>query len=245
MTQNTHDSLDEIVTNARTCAGPCEGCPATTDTRADGEPRSKGVNPGLGNYDADVMFVTIEPSPAHGKLIDWDAYDWDGYNERYYDRLLHRWDSGRAIREIIAPIDGVTTDDVWVADSIKCPPKSGQDDQARSEEFAHCRRYLAREIEEIDPEIIVALGNKPATRTLDVLDGPSVHMGTASHAGRRFDTHPELLISTSWPHGWLFDRSPDRYWGGEWVESQPELQNRSWESYLEIVRASLEAGLTS
>lgn len=236
-------SLDEIVENARTGTGPCAGCPATTETRSDGEPRSMGVNPGLGQYDADVMFVTIEPSPAHGKLIDWEAYDWDTYNDRYYDRLLRQWDSGRAIREIIAPIESLTTDDVWVADSIKCPPKTGEDDQTRSVEWTHCREYLRREIADVAPELVIALGNKPATRTLEVLDGPAVKMGTASQAGRRFETDPPLLISTSWPHGWLFDRSPDRYWGGDWVDSQPELQNRSWDSYLQIVRASLQAGL--
>ena len=245
MTQNTGTWLDEIVMNARTSKGPCDGCPATVDTRTDGKPRSEGVNPGLGHYDAEVMFVTIEPSPAHGKIIDWDAYDWEDYNDQYYDRLLYEWDSGHAIRKIIAPIDGITTEDVWEADSIKCPPKTGNDDQARPKEFDHCRRYLAHEIEEIDPQVIVALGNKPATRTLEVLGGPAVHMGTASNAGRRFDTNPQLLISTSWSHGWLFDRSPSRFWGGEWVESQPELRNRSWNSYLEIIQASLDTALTN
>lgn len=239
------DSLDEIVTNARTGNGPCEGCPATREDRTDGQPRSGGVNPGLGHYDAEVVFVTIEPSPPHGKAIDWDAYDWTGYNDRYYKPLLEHWDSGEAVREIIAPIAGVTTSDVWVADSIKCPPATGQDDQKRAAEFAHCRGYLARELEEVNPEIVVALGNRPATRTLKVLDGPSVQMGTASQTGRRFATKPPLLISTSWSHGWLFDRSPDRYWGGDWVASQPELQDTTWNSYLEIVQKSLDAHINA
>lgn len=232
-------SLDEIVANARAGTGPCEGCPATCEERADGRSRSEGVNPGLGNYDARVIFVTIEPSPSHGRAIDWDAYDWAGYNDRYYERLLDHWDSGAAVREIIAPVDGVTTSDVWVADSVKCPPPEGEDDKPRSEEFDHCRGYLDREIEEVGPEIVVALGNRPARRTLDVLDGPSVNMGTASHAGRRFPTDPPLLISTSWSYGW-FDRSPDQYWGGDWVELQPELQDTAWNSYLDIVQTSLD-----
>jgi len=165
-------SLNEIVANARTGTGPCNGCPATHETREDGHSRSEGVNPGLGHYDADVMFVTIEPSPPHGKVIDWETYDWTGYNDRYYDLLLENWDSGEAVREIIAPVDSVTTSDVWVADSIKCPPLSGEDDQKRTDEFEHCRGYLGREIEEVDPRVVVALGNRPATRTLDMLDGP-------------------------------------------------------------------------
>ena len=85
---NTTNSLDEIVANARAEKGSCRGCPAACENRDDGEFRSEGVNPGLGNYDAQVMFVTIEPSPAHGKAIDWDAYDWARYNDRYYERLL-------------------------------------------------------------------------------------------------------------------------------------------------------------
>lgn len=68
--------LDNIVTNATNCEGACQGCPATQSLREDGTPRSHGVNPGLGHSDAQVMFVTIEPSPAHGKLLNWDAYDW-------------------------------------------------------------------------------------------------------------------------------------------------------------------------
>lgn len=70
------DFLDEIVANARTENGPCVGCPATSESREDGRPGSVGVNPGLGHYDADVMFVTVEPSPSHGEALDWDAYDW-------------------------------------------------------------------------------------------------------------------------------------------------------------------------
>ena len=132
-----------------------------------------------------------------------------------------------------------------MADSVKCPPPTGEDDQKRSEEFAHCRDYLVREIEEVDPEIVVALGNRPATRTLDVLNGPAVDMGTASHAGRRFATDPPLLISTSWPYGWLFERSPDQYWGGDWVELQPELRDATWDSYLEIVQTSLDTFLNA
>ena len=236
---------DEIVCNARAGNGACEGCPATTETRIDGHALSEGINPGLGHYDASVLFVTIEPSPDHGNVIQWDVYDGTTYNDRYYDRLLDNWDSGEAVREIIRPLDSVTTSDVWVADSIKCPPKEGEDDQPRIEEFAHCRSYLSQELTAVDPDVIVALGNKPASRTLDVLNGPTVKMGTAKYAGRRFDTDPPLVISTSWSYGWLFDRSPETFWGGNWVESHPDLQRESWNSYLDIVQTSLETAISN
>lgn len=232
--------FDEIVQNAGSGTGKCAGCPAAETTRADGESLSEGVNPGLGHIDATVMFVTIEPSPAHGESIDWSAYDWRGYNDRYYERLITSWDSGKAIQRIIDPIGRISVEDVWVADTVKCPPRRNEDDQARAEEFDHCRDYLWREIETIAPEVIVGLGNRSVTRTLRVLNGPSVSMGTATYAGRRFDTDPPLVVSPSWSHGWLFDRSPKTHWGGGWVNEQQELQGREWPTYLEIVQTALQ-----
>jgi hypothetical protein len=127
------------------------------------------VNPGFGCRDARVVFVTIEPSAVHGKLIEWDAYDWETYNDRYYDRLLKHWDSGEAVQNIIRPLNKVITSDVRVADPIKCPPKEGQDGESRPSEFEHCRSHLRQEIEAIDPDVVVALRNKSATRILEFL----------------------------------------------------------------------------
>lgn len=241
-----NDLLDGIVANAASGSGPCEGCPATCCLREDGTPRSEGVNPGLGHYDAEVMFVTIEPSPSHGRIINWSAYDWEEYNDRFYEKkLLDKWDSGEAVREIIAPIEKITTDDIWVADSIKCPPPEDDDNEVRSEEFEHCQDYLFHEVKEVNPEVLVALGNLPATRTLDVLDSlhmlanPSKGVKAAKQAGRRFDTNPPLIVSTSWSYGWLFDRSIYPTWGDGWIDSHPELRDTTWKSYLEIVQSSL------
>lgn len=234
--------LDEIVASARCGSGFCDGCPAATTQRADGNSLSEGVNPGLGSVDAEVMFITIEPSPAHGKVIDWDEYDWEGYNQRYYQKLL-AWDSGEAMKSIIEPIEEVTTDDIWFGDSVKCPPREGEDNEVREEEFDHCRQHLENEIHHVDPEVIVAIGNRGASRTLEFLGGPSVRFGVSTQAGRRFDTNPTMLVAPSWSHGWLFDYSVKDNWGDGWVEDFPELSNESWESYLEIVQASLEVEL--
>jgi uracil-DNA glycosylase len=231
--------FDEIIQNARSGTGACTGCPATSTTRADGESLSEGVNPGLGHRDASVMFVTIEPSPAHGESIKWDAYDWAGYNNHYYEQLVDSWSSGEAIQSIIDPIEKTSIEDVWVADSVKCPPRRNEDDQARSEEFSHCQQYLWSEIRTVDPEVIVGLGNRAVTRTLDVLDGPRVKMGTATYAGRRFNTDPPLVVSPSWSYGWLFDRTPQDHWGGDWMNKQQELQGKEWSSYLHIVQTAL------
>ena len=64
--------LDKIVENARSGTGTCAGCPATNAMQTDGESLSESVNPGLGHTDATLVFVTIEPSPAHGETINWN-----------------------------------------------------------------------------------------------------------------------------------------------------------------------------
>lgn len=61
--------------------------------------------------------------------IDRDSCDWAEYNDRHSERLLDRWDSGEAVREIIAPVGGVTTGDVCIADSVTCPRPSGEVDE--------------------------------------------------------------------------------------------------------------------
>lgn len=83
------NSRDEIVASARAEEGPCRGCPAACVNRDDGEFRSEGVDPGLGNYDAQVMFVRLfDRSPDQYWGGDWvqlqpelrDA-TWDSYLE--------------------------------------------------------------------------------------------------------------------------------------------------------------------
>lgn len=91
----------------------------------------------------------------------------------------------------------------------------------------------------------MTLGNRAGRRTLDVLDGPDVHLGSATRAGRRLETDPPVLVAPSWSHGWLFDRSIHENWGRGWLDDFPELRDEDWDSYIDLVRASLQSHLAT
>jgi uracil-DNA glycosylase family 4 len=183
-------SLDEIVHNALRGRGPCEGCPAHETGN------SRRVNPGLGVYDADVMFVTEEPK----HFVDWDAHEnWAAWNEQFM-RGFPEADGGTYIRSLLNPLN-VSIQDVWIADSVKCPTIDHKGIGARSvstgEAFDHCRSYLDREIRDVAPNLVVTLGNEASERTLGVFGEPE-RIHTKSDAGRVFETRPPVVVSPHW-----------------------------------------------
>lgn len=109
------DSPDRIVINARTGLGPCAGCRTHTDTGG------QFVSPGLINYDANLIILTMDPSHS----IDWDQYtDWTEYNATVAEQFKHDWRGGTAIQTLLAGIPGITIDDIWLGDAVKCPVKN-------------------------------------------------------------------------------------------------------------------------
>ena len=66
---------------------------------------------------------------------------------------------------------GWTRDRVYIANVVKCRPPGNRDPQ--EDEMAACAPYLERQIELIEPRVLVALG-KPASRRLT---GSSKPMG--------------------------------------------------------------------
>lgn len=195
-------TLNQIVKNAQHGCGSCAGCPVQQETQG------QNVNPGLLNYDAEVMFLTLDPSHA----IEWDSYEsWDEYNQDYRHRFAS-WRGGRKIRQIVASA-GLTLEDVWIGDSIKCPVENSLNEfESQStvrRAFDHCSEYLVNEVEQVDPAVIVTLGAEPAQRLLptvfDVEIGP-LKPGTRD-CSKIIRTTPPVVISPHWSHGWL-DRSP-------------------------------------
>lgn len=229
---NMTEFLDRIVKNGVHGEGPCAACPA----HADG--RSQRVHPGLGNPEAELVFVTIEPSTDHTELIDWSEYErWQEYNEEFASRA-RTWDSGQAIERILAPLDSYSFEDVWMCDSIKCSP-NGSSDENRPAEFECCADYLEEEFSVVDPAVIVALGRLPTKRSLSVLDTDISSLSVRNNAGRILDTDPPLLVSTSWSHNHLDWPLPES-WGEGWIESHDHLDGFSTGKVIDVVRASLE-----
>jgi uracil-DNA glycosylase len=121
---------EELVALYREASG-CLRCPLH-------ESRTKVVF-GSGNADAELMFVGEAP----GQQEDLQGLPFVGRAGKLLDQL---------IEEI-----GLTREDVFVANTLKCRPPGNRDPQP--EEIDTCRPYLHRQVELIEPRLICTLGN--------------------------------------------------------------------------------------
>jgi len=107
----------------------------------------KNAVPGEGNTSAHIMFVGEGPGA-----------DEDEQGRPFVGR------SGQLLDKIITAC-GLKRQDVWIGNIIKCRPPENRD--PKPEEIIACIPYLQRQIELINPEIIVALGAHAAKTLLD------------------------------------------------------------------------------
>jgi len=108
------------------------------------ETRTNAV-PGEGNASAGIMFIGEAPGA-----------DEDAKGRPFVGR------AGQLLDRIITAM-GLTRQDVFIGNILKCRPPGNRD--PRPEEVISCLPFLERQIEVIQPEIIVALGAH-AARTL-------------------------------------------------------------------------------
>lgn len=101
---------------------------------------------GAGNPNADLMFIGEGP----GAEEDRQGLPFVGA-------------AGGLLTRIIEAID-LSRDDVYIANIVKCRPPGNRD--PKPEEVAACRGYLERQIELVQPKIIVALGRVAAQSLL-------------------------------------------------------------------------------
>jgi uracil-DNA glycosylase family 4 len=111
-----------------------------------GSSRTNAV-PGEGNPNARIVFVGEGPGA-----------DEDAQGRPFVGR------SGQLLDKIIAAM-GLKRSDVFICNVIKCRPPDNRD--PRPEEIISCMPYLQRQIELINPEIIVALGAHAARSLLN------------------------------------------------------------------------------
>ena len=109
-----------------------------------GSSRTNAV-PGEGNPDARIMFVGEAPGA-----------DEDAQGRPFVGR------AGQLLDKIITAC-GLKRSDVFIGNILKCRPPGNRD--PRADEIISCLPYLQRQIEIIEPEILVALGAH-AARTL-------------------------------------------------------------------------------
>jgi DNA polymerase len=128
---------------------------------------------GVGNPGADLMFVGEAPGA-----------DEDQQGVPFVGR------AGQLLTKIIEAI-GLTRDDVYIANVIKCrPPQNRNPEQ---DEVDTCEPFLFRQIDTIKPKVIVALGTFAARTLLRTLDPIS------RLRGRVYDYRGAKLIPTFHP----------------------------------------------
>jgi DNA polymerase len=137
---------------------------------------------GVGNPSADLMFVGEAP----GGEEDVQGIPFVGR-------------AGQLLTKIIEAI-GLTRDQVYIANVIKCRPPENRNPEP--DEVETCEPFLFQQIDRIKPKVIVALGTFAAKALLKTQDPIS------RLRGRTFDYRGARLLPTFHPAFLL--RSPDR-----------------------------------
>jgi uracil-DNA glycosylase family 4 len=119
----------------------------------------------VGDPSADLMFVGEGP-----------GQDEDLKGEPFVGR------SGQLLDRVVQEELGMSRDRVYIANCVKCRPPGNRD--PHPEEVASCRHFLERQIELVDPRVIVALGNFAARLLLDSAQGIKHLRGRAYPFGR-------------------------------------------------------------
>lgn len=123
-------SSEEILAEIASEVSVCEKCRLCKG-------RKRAV-PGEGNPQAKIMFIGEGP----------------GYNEDQQGRPFVG-PAGRLLEEALASIN-LKRSDVFITNVVKCRPPENRD--PNPDEITACNEYLDRQIEALDPQVIVTLG---------------------------------------------------------------------------------------
>jgi DNA polymerase len=115
---------------------------------------------GMGNPAARLMFVGEGP----GVEEDRQGLPFVGRSGKLLDRLL--------LEEL-----GITRDQVYIANVVKCRPPDNRD--PKPDEIDACRPYLTEQLDLIRPAVVVSLGRYAAQWLLDTTDGITKLRGRA------------------------------------------------------------------
>jgi len=142
-TEEKQAALNEIAEKIAVCR-KCKLCEQRTNTV-----------PGVGNPDADVLFVGEGP----GKDEDLQGEPFVGAAGKFLNQMLESIGWSRA--------------DVFIANVVKCRPPNNRDPEPG--EVETCWDYLSRQVEIISPKLIVTLGRHSMNRFLPGLKISEAH----------------------------------------------------------------------
>jgi len=107
---------------------------------------------GVGNPNADLMFVGEAPGREE-----------DLKGEPFVGR------AGKLLDQLVLEEMGLTRDSFYVGNVLKCRPPGNRD--PKPEEIESCRPYLEKQVELINPRVIVTLGNFATKLLLNTTQG--------------------------------------------------------------------------
>jgi uracil-DNA glycosylase family 4 len=134
---------------------------------------------GVGNRQASLMIVGEAP-----------GYHEDRQGEPFVGR------AGQLLTAMLASI-GLSRERVFIANVLKCRPPNNRDPQAA--EVAECKSYLNRQIELVQPRLLLAVGRFAAHCLLDSTQALSRLRNQTHHYGERqtpliVSYHPAYLL---------------------------------------------------
>jgi len=157
--------------------------------------------PGFGDPKARLLVVGLAPG-AHGSNRTGRQFTGDGSGGFLYP-ALHR--AGFANQpHSSARGDGLTLHDMYISACARCVPP---DNKPSTEELNNCQPFLERELEIIQPKVIVALGRVAFDRIVRIYS-TSVHSlrstvefshGAVCDLPSSFISHPSSLICSYHP----------------------------------------------
>jgi uracil-DNA glycosylase len=132
---------------------------------------------GVGNPDAELMFVGEAPGA-----------DEDAQGVPFVGR------AGQLLTKMIEAM-GLKRDDVYIANVLKCRPPGNRNPEP--DEIAQCEPFLFRQLESVQPKVVIALGAF-AARTLLKTDAPISRLRGRVHHFRGAKLiptfHPSFLL---------------------------------------------------
>ncbi len=162
----------------------CERCPALVDSR------TQIVN-GVGPPDADLVFVGEAPGASE-----------DAQGEPFVGR------SGDVLDDALRDA-GCTRADVRITNCVRCRPPENRN--PHTGELDNCLGYLERELETLDPELVVTLGKVPAEHLLDRPVAVTAEAGET--AAVDLAGVSRLVMVCVHPAATLYDRSQEETFG--------------------------------
>ena len=167
-----------------------------------GSVRTNAV-PGQGNPKARLMFVGEAPGA-----------DEDQQGLAFVGR------AGKLLTDIIIAM-GLTREEVFIGNVIKCRPPGNRD--PKLDEIGNCWPYLKRQLELIQPEVIVALGAHAAKTLLNTTDAIGKLRGQFHEYKFSDDLPPAKLMPTYHPAYLLRNYSYDN-------------RKRVWEDMMKVLK---------